>query len=85
LVPINLILHRPDLRAAFSWEAWSTPISAATPWLGWFIILSVLERISGGGHPPTEPGVLSPVRRAIAIGTLVLFVLLFMPTPWMQY
>ena len=39
--------------------------------------------VSGGGHPPTEPGDLSPVRRVIAIGTL-LFVLLFMPTPWMS-
>jgi membrane-associated protease RseP (regulator of RpoE activity) len=98
LVPVNLILRGPGLRAGFAlhgdtfkeivaafFAVWSTAISAAMPWLGWFIILSVLERLSGGGHPPTEPGALSPVRRVVAIGTLVLFVLLFMPTPWMQY
>jgi hypothetical protein len=41
--------------------------------------------MSGGGHPPTEPGELSSVRRIVAVGTLVLFVLLFMPTPMMSY
>jgi membrane-associated protease RseP (regulator of RpoE activity) len=60
-------------------------ISASTPWLGWFVILTLLERTSGGRHPPTEPGALTPARRAVAIGTLLLFVLLFMPTPWMSY
>jgi membrane-associated protease RseP (regulator of RpoE activity) len=85
LVPLNLALHAPAFHEAFQWASWGTAISAATPWLGWFIILSLLERFSGGGHPPTEPGALSPVRRAIAVGTLVLFVLLFMPTPWMSY
>jgi membrane-associated protease RseP (regulator of RpoE activity) len=84
LVPINLILHRPDLHQGFQWSAWGTAFSAASPWLGWFVILSLLERFSGGGHPPTEPGDLSPMRRVIAIGTLILFVLLFMPTPWMS-
>ncbi len=84
LVPVNLILHRPDLHAGFSRDAWSLSISAALPWLGWFVVLSILERLSGGGHPPTEAGALSPVRRMIAIGTLIFFVLLFMPTPWMR-
>jgi membrane-associated protease RseP (regulator of RpoE activity) len=56
-------------------------ISSSAMWVIWFFLLSLLERISGGGHPPTEPGSLSPARRVVAIGTLVLFVLLFMPTP----
>jgi membrane-associated protease RseP (regulator of RpoE activity) len=60
-------------------------ISGSLTWLFWFVILTILLRFSGGGHPPTESGDLSPARRIIAIGTLVLFVLLLMPTPMMQY
>jgi hypothetical protein len=45
----------------------------------------VLTRVSGPDHPPTEPGELSPGRRAIAIVSLVVFVLIFMPTPWSKY
>jgi Zn-dependent protease len=33
-------------------------------------------------HPPTAPEPLDPLRKAIAIGTLVLFALLFMPEPF---
>jgi membrane-associated protease RseP (regulator of RpoE activity) len=66
-------------------EQWGTALSAAIPWLGWFVVLSLLVRASGGRHPPTEPGPLSPVRRVVAVGTLLLFVLLFMPTPLMVY
>jgi hypothetical protein len=55
-------------------------------WLLWYVVLGVVGRFSGGAaHPPTERGELSPVRRAVAIGTLVLFVLLFMPTPFVSY
>ena len=36
-------------------------------------------------HPPTGPGTLSPARRAVAVLCLVLFVLLFMPTPLAEY
>jgi hypothetical protein len=52
----------------------------------WFVVLGVIARASGGSaHPPTEPGVLSPKRRVIAVVTLAFFVLLFMPTPWATY
>jgi membrane-associated protease RseP (regulator of RpoE activity) len=71
----------PVLRGAPYRELLGNAISSSTMWIGWFVILSLLERASGGGHPPTEPGTLSPVRRIVAIGSLVLFVLLFMPTP----
>ncbi|HNS95456.1 MAG TPA: site-2 protease family protein [Polyangiaceae bacterium] len=54
-------------------------------WLVWFGFLFLLRALSGGNHPPTEPGELSRGRKAIAIGTLLLFVLLFMPTPLSQY
>jgi membrane-associated protease RseP (regulator of RpoE activity) len=55
-------------------------------WLVWFGLLAGLRRLSGGmNHPPTEPGPLSPMRRATAVACLVLFVLLFMPTPMRMY
>ena len=48
----------------------------------WFALLAGLRRVSGGDHPPTDPGELSPGRRVIAVISLVLFVLHNMPTPW---
>jgi hypothetical protein len=54
-------------------------------WLVWFVVLAVIMRVSGRDHPPTEPGELSPIRKGIAVLTLALFVLLFMPTPWKSY
>jgi membrane-associated protease RseP (regulator of RpoE activity) len=55
-------------------------------WLMWYIVLSLIGRLSGGAeHPPTEPGVLSPKRKVIAVVTLAFFVLLFMPVPLAQY
>jgi membrane-associated protease RseP (regulator of RpoE activity) len=86
LVPINLAWRMaPVLRGVPYRDLIATAMSASTIWVGWFLVLTLLERMSGGGHPPTEPGDLSPARRLVAIGTLVLFVLLFMPTPWMSY
>ncbi len=56
-------------------------------WVVWFGLLLLLKRFSGGvWHPPTDFGEkLSPGRRIVAIGCLVLFVLLFMPTPMREY
>lgn len=54
-------------------------------WLVWFGFLFLLRAFSGGNHPPTEPGELGRGRKVIAIATLLLFVLLFMPTPLSQY
>jgi membrane-associated protease RseP (regulator of RpoE activity) len=54
-------------------------------WLVWFVLVHILTRLSGPEHPPTEAGELSPGRRAIAIVSLVVFVLIFMPTPWSKY
>jgi membrane-associated protease RseP (regulator of RpoE activity) len=86
LVPINALWRlAPALHSGLNDKLISMAISASTLWLGWFIVLTLLERTSGGGHPPTEAGELSPVRRIVAVGTLVLFVLLFMPTPMMSY
>ena len=52
-------------------------------WLVWFVLLSLLTRATGGNHPPTESDdeKLSRGRRAVGVLCLVLFALLFMPTP----
>ena len=55
-------------------------------WLVWWLFLGGIGRLSpGDGHPPTEPGKLTKARAAVAIVSLALFVLLFMPTPWAVY
>lgn len=53
---------------------------AGVPWLVWAGMLLLMRRYGGSEHPPTDDEVLSPKRRVVAAGTLVLFVLLFMPS-----
>jgi membrane-associated protease RseP (regulator of RpoE activity) len=57
--------------------------SAGMPWLVWAGVLWVLTRLGGAAHPPTEPAPLSRGRRVVAVVTLALFVLLFMPA-WIR-
>ncbi|MEM7604675.1 MAG: site-2 protease family protein, partial [Myxococcota bacterium] len=52
---------------------------AGVPWLVWGVLLLLMARYSGYEHPPTDDDTLSPGRRAVAIGCIVLFALLFMP------
>jgi membrane-associated protease RseP (regulator of RpoE activity) len=65
------------------------PLEAAVgnslTWLVWFGLLSLLGFMMGHDHPPFEPGDLSPRRQRVALGCLILFVLLFMPTPLAHY
>ena len=50
----------------------------------WLWASTLLDRVLvGHRHPPTDDGALSPGRRAIAWATLLLFVLLFMPS-WIR-
>jgi len=60
-------------------------IGNSISWLVWFVLVHFLLRVGGKDHPPTEPGELSPLRKGIAVVSLVVFVLLFMPTPWARY
>ena len=66
-------------------DAAYTAFTMSFVWLLWFGLLLLLRRLSKGNHPPTGPGDLDRTRKAIAVGTLLLFVLLFMPTPWSTY
>ncbi len=61
-------------------------LNNAMPWFSWFVVLSVLRWLSGGyQHPPTDDHELSPRRRWVAWGCLLLFALLFMPTPFSNF
>ncbi|HBQ11008.1 MAG: site-2 protease family protein [Sandaracinaceae bacterium] len=75
--------------AWYVWQAWSAgergaelhgEAMAGAQWIFWAIVLGVLVRLSGADHPPTNDEPLTPMRRMIAAGTLLLFVLLFMPS-----
>lgn len=56
--------------------------TAGMPWLIWAVLLLVMRRLSGGiYHPPVEGAPLSRGRRALALGMLIVFALLFTPIP----
>jgi membrane-associated protease RseP (regulator of RpoE activity) len=63
----------------------SSALGNSSFWLLWFVITGLMARMSGGDHPPYEQGELRPARRFVAGLCLVLFLLLFMPTPIAQY
>lgn len=57
-------------------------VSGVLPWLVWAIALAVMRRMAGGEyHPEVFGPPLSPSRRRLAIGMVVLFLLLFVPVP----
>lgn len=56
-------------------------IGSSLFWLLWYGVLGLLSRLAGPGHPPVDPGELSPWRKAVAWLSLALFAALFMPTP----
>ena len=73
-----VLLHR-------DFGALGQAFSNASFWLVWYFLIRLIMRAGGRDHPPTEPGELSPVRKGLAVLSLVLFALLFMPTPWASY
>jgi membrane-associated protease RseP (regulator of RpoE activity) len=68
-----------------AWAGLELAIGNSLFWLFWYGLLHLMRLFGGRDHPPTEPGELTPGRKVVAVVTLVLFVLLFMPTPWSQY
>lgn len=62
-------------------EILAEAFGAASPWMMWFLLLSLFKRLGGELHPPCDRGDLSPRRRRVALASLVLFVALFMPSP----
>ncbi|UQA62097.1 site-2 protease family protein [Polyangium aurulentum] len=80
LVPVFVNFCRFVPQAILTHGDVEMALGNSVSWLPWFGILFVLKRFAGENHPPTDPGELSPVRKAVAVFSLVLFVLLFMPT-----
>jgi membrane-associated protease RseP (regulator of RpoE activity) len=73
-----VVLHR-------AWDKVGQAVNNSVFWLVWYALIAVIKTVGGADHPPTEPGDLSFVRRGVAVLSLVLFVLLFMPTPMWAY
>ena len=76
----NFAIFLPPALAAGTEDALWQAIGNSSFWLTWFALVYGLRRL-GGEHPPTDPGELTPGRRVVAVASLALFVLLFMPTP----
>ncbi len=77
---------------AYGWSAYRAGLRddallgealAGMHWMIWFVVLGIMSKIGGIDHPPAGEAPLGPGRRIIAIATLALFVLLFMPS-WIR-
>jgi membrane-associated protease RseP (regulator of RpoE activity) len=75
LFALALVAGR-DVLGSLRYATWG-----ATPWLLWAALLLAMRRASGGYHPPTQARPLSPGRRRVALGLLIVFLLIFMPVP----
>lgn len=86
LLPINAALFALRGLSEGDWQKGAlTGLQAGMPWVFFFLMLTLMARFGGADHPPTNDSHLSPGRKAIAVFTLILFALLFMPTPWLIY
>lgn len=87
LLPIGLVVSAyyglPAYRVGARGAELFAAASAGLPWLLWFALLAVMVSRTGVEHPRVDDGPLSPRRRLVAAGTLLLFVLLFMPS-WLR-
>jgi membrane-associated protease RseP (regulator of RpoE activity) len=56
----------------------------AIPWLVWTLLLGLMRRNAGEYHPSVGDTPLDPMRRALAIGMLLVFILIATPVPFRQ-
>jgi membrane-associated protease RseP (regulator of RpoE activity) len=82
-IGVGLYYGLPAFEAGKRGEALFEAVGPGVQWLFWWLLLTMLGGSAGREHPLPDPGVLSPARRRVALGTLVLFVLLFMPA-WLR-
>ena len=66
-------------------QDYAPAISSTSAWVIWLAIILIVRFRSGGTHPPVDDSSLDRRRRHIAIATLAMFALLFMPSPFVQY
>lgn len=86
LLPLNVAIFAiPGLSDGSFRERALTGLQGGSPWVFFFLMLTLMSRFGGFDHPPTNDSHLSPGRKAIAVATLFLFLLLFMPTPWLVH
>jgi membrane-associated protease RseP (regulator of RpoE activity) len=74
----------PVLLGRSSQPLWAA-VGASLFWLFWYGITGLMARFFGEEHPPFEPGELGLGRKVLAASCLLLFVLLFLPTPFALY
>ncbi len=65
--------------------SWAPAISSLSLWGTLLVLLLVVRRVSRGVHPPVDEPELGLGRRLVAVGTLFLAILLFMPSPLVAY
>ena len=72
---------------AIPWRrALLSSINVGMTWVVWWVMLSILRRLSGDAyHPPVDETPLTEGRRRLCTGMLVIFALLFMPIPLRVY
>jgi membrane-associated protease RseP (regulator of RpoE activity) len=80
---VSLAYGLPVLLGAANRAPTEDDFMSGVPWLLWWALLRLITRRGGPEHPPTDDDTLSPARRVVAVGTLLLFVLLFMPA-WLR-
>ena len=65
---------------------WAGSLSYAShgliPWLVWTVLLGWMRRSQGEYHPPVGATPLDPMRKKLAFGMLVIFVLIATPVPF---
>ncbi len=85
LLVYNLLVHAPQALERGLANSWMTLTSSSLMWVFAIILLRLMGRYSGFGHPPVDDEKLSPVRRVVAVATLAMLISLFMPSPWVMF
>jgi membrane-associated protease RseP (regulator of RpoE activity) len=87
LLPLALLVSLsygvPAYLAGTRGDALQSAFAPGAQWFMWWLILRLMARRGRREHPKTDDGPLSPRRRIIAVATLLLFPLLFMPV-WLR-
>jgi len=80
------VMHVIRDQAGARWDWWlgaNIATGAALFWMIWYVLLSILGRLSGAGvdHPEVDEKKLPASRRALFWLVLLVFALIFMPVP----